>query len=722
MLQVFISHVEEDSQDAIQLARSLEAAGHRTWYFERDSAGVPGVSYIDLIIRALNASHVVIAVLSPPALRSVQVDRELLQAFQEGKSILTLLKGLTAQQLRDGQPRWAYMIGSHVQREVGAGGITSELGAILAGLGEIGAGVSAEPEAVPLSSPSSPPPSSGPGAVATHDIMSSGGALAAIAERISAEVRAGQLRSLEALERKAEELAVELRRRMVPFHHFLKIGPIYPLSVWPRDGENVARYIESYLRYARTSLTRLGPRLADLLDRPRLTVAMAEYSRAVFGGLEHVVRSSDTRLLLGRRRLAMKSGEADEALRRLTGMGCRQVSPLSFREWMEFLEHVAAGRERLDALLFGAEALTITGDVVFPQIVRDDELSLLREVRRAGVQVICVAEEFKVLPPEAEHDVHQLQRDEFFTIVPSTLVDHIVTDREVFLPSGGRYDLSPAYDRAIEAARIILDELLADEQLRPLRQCPAGALRDMRVMVADIDDTLTAHGRIPAEVLVRIERLAEAQVLVLLATGRPAGWAQALSAYLPGVYGVLSENGLALFREGGPPIELTPLCREIPRSALEHDADRLRSRFGLELSPDDGFRLYERSFLRPPMYSTEMRAEIEAQLAPGHAVASSSIHLHLRPSGWDKAKGIRAALAIGKVLASDSQVVVLGDSGNDAPMFDEFPTRSIGVANVLDDLPTLGQSLPRYVTARRGSEGFCELADRVLQIRGARRA
>jgi hypothetical protein len=35
MSQIFLSHVEEDGQEAIVIAGGLEKAGYSTWYYER---------------------------------------------------------------------------------------------------------------------------------------------------------------------------------------------------------------------------------------------------------------------------------------------------------------------------------------------------------------------------------------------------------------------------------------------------------------------------------------------------------------------------------------------------------------------------------------------------------------------------------------------------------------------------------------------------------------
>jgi len=41
---VFISHVEEDADSALEIALGLEEAGYTTWCYEGDS--IPGPSYL----------------------------------------------------------------------------------------------------------------------------------------------------------------------------------------------------------------------------------------------------------------------------------------------------------------------------------------------------------------------------------------------------------------------------------------------------------------------------------------------------------------------------------------------------------------------------------------------------------------------------------------------------------------------------------------------------
>ena len=62
MSYVFISHVEEDQEIARQIAASLEEAGFKAWFYERDS--IPGPSYLTQILDAIQESAAVIVVIT----------------------------------------------------------------------------------------------------------------------------------------------------------------------------------------------------------------------------------------------------------------------------------------------------------------------------------------------------------------------------------------------------------------------------------------------------------------------------------------------------------------------------------------------------------------------------------------------------------------------------------------------------------------------------------
>src|SRR6478752_8579025 len=83
--------------------------------------------------------------------------------------------------------------------------------------------------------------------------------------------------------------------------------------------------------------------------------------------------------------------------------------------------------------------------------------------------------------------------------------------------------------------------------LRPLADMPLSARQRTRGVLADIDDTLSTHGRLSAAAYVALERLRAAGKLVIPITGRPAGWCDHIARMWP-VDGVVGENGAFWFR------------------------------------------------------------------------------------------------------------------------------------------------------------------------------
>lgn len=66
---IFISYDSKDSDVALRLAKALRAAGFGTWAYEEDS--LPGPSYLEQIVNAIQESDVVAIVISQESLRSV---------------------------------------------------------------------------------------------------------------------------------------------------------------------------------------------------------------------------------------------------------------------------------------------------------------------------------------------------------------------------------------------------------------------------------------------------------------------------------------------------------------------------------------------------------------------------------------------------------------------------------------------------------------------------
>ncbi len=257
--------------------------------------------------------------------------------------------------------------------------------------------------------------------------------------------------------------------------------------------------------------------------------------------------------------------------------------------------------------------------------------------------------------------------------------------------------------------------------LQPFTAVPERVLAGVRVLASDIDDTITAEGKLGGRTVDLIGELGRAGIIVALVTGRSAGWAQALAGYLAGVHVAIGENGLVCFDNQGKRKDLGPPPGTDFLPALAEQTERVRQAFSLTRTDDDDFRLFERTFVRPAGFDAATLRRCQESMAPGFEVIASSIHIHVRPSGWDKADGLLAALApiLPGLTAGDPRVLFVGDSSNDAPLFARFPQTSVAVRNVERYLDELGPDHPAFITRGKAAAGFAEVAERLLAVRRA---
>jgi hypothetical protein len=256
--------------------------------------------------------------------------------------------------------------------------------------------------------------------------------------------------------------------------------------------------------------------------------------------------------------------------------------------------------------------------------------------------------------------------------------------------------------------------------MQPLSALDPATLARIRVLASDVDDTLTTQGRLPPSTLECFQALEAAGVVIALVTGRPAGWAQALASYLPGVKVAVAENGLVAFDSAGARRDLGP-----PRDArffarLADNGTRLRDAYRLAITPDDAFRLFERTFIRPPSFDAAALVASQSVVDPDFEVMASSIHIHVRPAGWGKAEGLLAALqsvAPDACVNPDESILFVGDSSNDRSLFARLRKTSVGVHNVTRFLDELGDDRPAFVTRGESALGFAELVQALLAAR-----
>jgi HAD superfamily hydrolase (TIGR01484 family) len=262
-------------------------------------------------------------------------------------------------------------------------------------------------------------------------------------------------------------------------------------------------------------------------------------------------------------------------------------------------------------------------------------------------------------------------------------------------------------------------------RLQPLAAMPRAALHGVRGVLADIDDTLSTHGRLTADAYAAMEKLRAAGKLVIPITGRPAGWCDHIARMWP-VDAVVGENGAFYMRHDDTAHKLV---RRFAAGAAERAANRtrlaaigeaiLRAVPGVALASDQHYRETDLAidFCEdvPPLARAAVDRIVALMEAEGMTAKVSSIHVNGWFGRYDKLAMTRTLLA--EVFAIDldatrDRFVFVGDSPNDAPMFAYFPN-SVGVANVRPFLDRIATP-PAYITQREAGAGFVELANALL--------
>jgi HAD superfamily hydrolase (TIGR01484 family) len=263
--------------------------------------------------------------------------------------------------------------------------------------------------------------------------------------------------------------------------------------------------------------------------------------------------------------------------------------------------------------------------------------------------------------------------------------------------------------------------------MRPLSEAD---FSEVDVVVFDIDDTVTRGGRLEAIAFDAMWRLHDGGLSLIAVTGRPLGWADVAALHWPLAIAV-GENGAGWSWLEGGVVREGYHDREQDRARQRELIDRVRARVAREmpdvrLAFDQRARRCDLSFdigeaaKLPPESIDRLVLAIEAE---GARALVSSVHAHVVPGGWDKARGVRRAAM--EVLGRDPTIeqarfLFVGDSANDADAF-RFFERSVGVGNVREHLPRIPVP-PRFVTTADRGRGFAEVADHLLagrRLRGA---
>ena len=260
---------------------------------------------------------------------------------------------------------------------------------------------------------------------------------------------------------------------------------------------------------------------------------------------------------------------------------------------------------------------------------------------------------------------------------------------------------------------------------RPWADCPRGVLAGLRGVFTDIDDTLTAGGRLDPPAAAALQALRDAGVPVVAITGRPLGWSRPLAASWP-LAAIVAENGaVALIPEaGGLRTEYSQdaatradnaqrlrraaerVQREVPGACLSQDSEGRETDIAIDHS--EFVHLDE---ARIAQVVAVMRDEgLNATVSSIHVNGWFGEHTKLSAAHWMLQR------LFGRELDAEiGRWAYVGDSTNDQAMFAAFPV-SVGVANLQRFAAQL-RDWPAYITAGERGAGFAEVAQALLAAR-----
>jgi len=265
--------------------------------------------------------------------------------------------------------------------------------------------------------------------------------------------------------------------------------------------------------------------------------------------------------------------------------------------------------------------------------------------------------------------------------------------------------------------------------MHPLKDLSAQQVANIRFILSDIDDTITTEGRLTAHAYAALEQLSMAGMIVMLITGRPAGWCDHIARMWP-VFAVVGENGAFYMRYD----------RLAKKMLTHHFAEAAQRRFNrqklnelstLILSAVPGCALASDQHYREADLAIDFCEDVPAldeyavqrivtlfQQAGAQAKVSS-IHVNGWFGNYDKLSMTKALFTRECGLNLQEQLgttLFIGDSPNDEPMF-KFFDYSVGVANIQSQLHRLKYP-PKFVTPSKGGEGFIDMAQHILQAKG----
>lgn len=260
---------------------------------------------------------------------------------------------------------------------------------------------------------------------------------------------------------------------------------------------------------------------------------------------------------------------------------------------------------------------------------------------------------------------------------------------------------------------------------KPLTALTIEAAAKIKWLLTDVDDTLTLNGQLPAPTLQALQALQTAGINVVAVTGACAGWCDQFAKLWP-LHTVIGENGAFYMQSQGKQFvqhftKPLSLMQSEQKTLLAQLSLLLKDYPGVEFATDQAFRFCDVAIdiaqYRDRLPQSQINAlllKINKMSVNGQRVnaTASSIHINVWLGQHNKRSASAELLQQYGVDIRSDQVLYVGDSPNDQPLF-EVVKNSIGVANISDYLAQLTVA-PQFITSEPGGKGFFQVAEHLL--------
>ncbi|MES2768794.1 MAG: HAD-IIB family hydrolase [Bdellovibrionota bacterium] len=245
----------------------------------------------------------------------------------------------------------------------------------------------------------------------------------------------------------------------------------------------------------------------------------------------------------------------------------------------------------------------------------------------------------------------------------------------------------------------------------------------IQYVFCDIDDTITEHGKLPANSYKALWDLKEKGIHVIPVTGRPAGWCEMIARFWP-VSGVIGENGALYYRYVGGKMKRHYMLKEKDIQKNRKKLDKLSKEIlkkvkGSAISSDQFCRIFDLAvdFCEDVKPLPKKKVDQIVEIFEKHKAQAkvSSIHVNGWFGKYDKLSMCKVFMKKEfkfDILKQNKLCAFIGDSPNDEPMF-HFFVNSFAVHNITNFLDSLKHK-PAFVTPSNGASGFVEFAEKIL--------